>query len=144
MKIALSLMIVLQLMLSMAIATDEMFDVTIVISSSIEISEDNGLTFGNVESLNSAQNIVVEPGDPGSAQFDITGSAGSVSWSVTENNINMISGSDNIMVNSFKVSGTGNGNLPQENIRVGATAHVGSNQPSGSYIGIATFNVVYN
>ena len=136
--------IVINLFFSISFGADESFNVSIIISAPIAIAEDQGLNFGSFETSNSAQNIVVEPGDLGSAQFDIAGNEVAATWSIAENSIDMISGTDTIRVNSFKVSGGGSGNLPQENVRVGATARIKSKQPPGTYIGTATFNVVYN
>lgn len=126
-------------------AADEPFEATIIIRQAISISEVSALNFGTVEATQDAQNIVIAAGDKGSAQFDIAGDAlTTVTWSVTEDTINMTSGANSIAVDTFTVSGGGTGVLPQTGVRVGATARVSGNQATGTYTGSATFNVVYN
>ncbi|MCP3922443.1 MAG: DUF4402 domain-containing protein [Desulfobacterales bacterium] len=124
---------------------DETFNATITIRQAIVITETKALEFGDVISSNVDQSIVVSVDSPGAARFDIVGEAITVTWDVVEANIQMIdTGGNSIVVDTFTVTGGGTGILPQTNVGVGGVAHVNANQPSGDYVGTATFSVLYN
>ncbi|MCP3926995.1 MAG: DUF4402 domain-containing protein [Desulfobacterales bacterium] len=131
-------------------ATDQTFSITITIRKPITILVTQEFDFGTHELTGASFNVTVEPEEKGSAIFKIEGSNSSVSYTVTEESIQLSNGKESIKVSDFKVTGggtTGTGNIAEgelKNVGVGATAYIASNQADTTYFGNATFRVTYN
>ncbi len=136
-----------------AVATDEIFDVTMKLLAPITITELTSLVFPNTQA-GVASDVVVATADAGAASFSATGSANvAYTASVVETSIVMQkdgnSGGDaakEIVVDTFSVdqgAGTFDGSGNATGLKAGATAHVLVNDIAGDYSSTATFRVVY-
>ena len=138
-------------------ASDESFNASIQLLEPITITESQSLSFEPTLSKQ-AVNVVTAPSDTRAAVFSAQGTANeSISASVVETSIVMskdgtgINANETITVDSFKYGGNlasdGTGSFDSSgsltNMRVGATAHVQSDDVSGDYIGTATLRVTY-
>lgn len=126
------------------------------IAAPVVITEQQALNFGPIIAY-ITQNITIAPSDSGAAVFNVSGDAyAPISVEVTNNRINMITGTGNgqtkkILVNQWSyggnVDGGGVGTLDQfgtlTNIRIGATAAVKSSNLPGPYNGSATVRITY-
>lgn len=135
---------------------DETFNATLNLLSPITLDTVRDLDF---EATLANQNVDVTTvsADPKAAVFSAKGSANwQVTGTVVENSIEMITGDGSdqtkrITVDSFTYGGDmdsaglavfdGSGNL--NDLRVGATAHVQSDDIAGRYVGQATFRLTY-
>ncbi len=136
-------------------AADEPFNVTIELQSPIVLSEINGLSFVSTPTgMNT--DVVTAPRDALAATFSVRGNPNTaVTGSVVESSITMTTGAgginEQIVVDNFTTGGglnrIGKGTLRAsgslKDIRVGGTAHVKANNVAGSYIGTATFRLLY-
>ena len=136
---------------SVTYAVDQTFNITIVIRKPISITVERNFNFGIYEQKKTDFTVTVAPEDEGSAVFKLVGSKNSsVSYTVTEESVQLSNGTDTLKVGGFKVTGgntTGNGNITEgelKNIGVGATAYIAANQPDTAYYGNATFRAIYN
>lgn len=120
------------------------------------------LDFGQIQQSSTTQVVIVNPTDPTSAQFNISGPAGKiVNYSI--NGITQLIcvsgaclvGADNIPVDTFMFGGgfigensmtipgtSGMGTIVAGG--VGAKLHVAAAQPLGVYSNIGTFNINYS
>ena len=124
--------------------------------AAIAITEQQALNFGPIIAY-ITQDIVIAPSDSGAAVFDISGDAYTqISIEVTNNRLNMVTGSGNgsskkILVSQWSYGGTvdsnGLGTLDQfgslTNIRVGATAAVKVSNIPGPYSASGTVRITY-
>lgn len=137
--------------------------VTANVISSIGITTQSGLSFGDISASGTAGTIVMSPdgtrtttggttfnsavaGNP--ATFDIQGSANATySISLPASILLTDATSNSMVVDNFTSSPTPTGvldNSGQQTLLVGATLNVGSNQAFGSYSGVMSVTVVYN
>lgn len=137
-------------------AVDESFNATLNLLSPITLETVKDLDF---EATLANQNVDVTTvsSDPKAAVFSAKGSANwQVAGGVVESSIEMVTGDGSdqtkrITVDSFTYGGDmdssglavfdGSGNL--NDLRVGGTAHVQSDDIAGSYVGQATFRLTY-
>ena len=138
-------------------ATNESFQSTLRILSPIAITEVRALDFGDTEGGN--VNMVIAATAPTAAVFSATGEASKYATaSVSESSITMLrtggsagTTSDEIVVDTFTLGGTGISGSQVDfgvggsasDLRVGATAHVLAEDVAGSYVGSATFSLIY-
>ncbi len=140
---------------SFTYAADEPFNVGMKLQTPVVITEVNGLSFVDT-TTGSNTTVVTAPGDTLAATFIVRGSPNTpVTGSVVESSIVMTTGTggnnEQITVDNFTLGGGLNkkgvailrpsGSL--QNIRVGASAHVKSNNVAGAYLGTATFRLLY-
>ncbi|PCI44094.1 MAG: hypothetical protein COB51_10670 [Moraxellaceae bacterium] len=125
-------------------------------AAAIAITEQQALNFGPIIAY-ITQDIVIAAADSDAAVFDISGDAyAQISIEVTNNRINMVTGSGNgssrkILVNQWSYGGAvdtnGLGTLDQfgslANIRVGATAAVKASNIPGPYSASGTVRITY-
>lgn len=147
----------------MGLAASDTATVSVDIVSTISITTQNGLLFGDISSSAAAGSLSINAsgtrtttggvtintaiaGSP--AAFDVQGDAGA-SYSITLPVSVLLSdsGSNNMLVDNFTSTPTPAGVLNaggQQSLFVGATLNVGSNQPFGSYAGLMSVTVDYN
>lgn len=122
----------------------------------VSVTEESPLSFGNVIA-GFSQDIVITASDAGAAVFSATGDPNvAVTGQIVEKKTNMYTTgatgqAGRITVDNWSYGGNlasnGSGNFDGAgqltNMRVGATATVGSSDPEGFYSGSATFRLVY-
>lgn len=137
--------------------------VTANVISSLGITTQSGLSFGDISASGTAGTIVMLPngtrtatggttfnsavaGNP--ATFDIQGDANATfSISLPTSILLTDASSNNMVVDSFTSTPTPAGVLDgsgKQTLLVGATLNVGSNQAFGSYSGVMSVTVIYN
>ena len=137
-------------------SVDETFNATLNLLSPITLDTVKDLSFAPTLA-NQNIDVVTSPSDSAAAVFSASGSANwEVTGEVVENSINMITGDGSgstkqIQVDDFQYGGdmdssgvarfNGSGEL--SNLKVGATAHVQSDDIAGDYSGQATFRLTY-
>ena len=147
MKYVISILAVLFFMGVNANAADTAsFNISMKLYKPIDVTKVSDLDFGT-QVQGTAADIVVATGDAGAAEFSASGGKNrSITKSVVETTVNLISGSDTITVDTFTVDGPtafdGKTGLAA-GLKAGATAHILSTTPDGDYAGSATYRVVY-
>jgi|GEM_PF-6839948 len=121
----------------------------------IEIQVIQNLQFPTTVQSTSSQRVTVAPDDSGAAIFSATGDPfQTVTVTVRESSGFMVQGAEEIKVNKFKYGGSltkrrksGIGVFDAAgvltNMRIGATAKIPRNIPSGFYQGTFTLRIVY-
>jgi hypothetical protein len=133
---------------------EEAFNASINLFRSIQIRKISDLSFGDVVAL-ADKKVVVEAGDSGAAIFEAFGDKQAhVIGRVQEASIEMASvdrRGDTITVDSWAYGGSmdknGAATFDKDgdlyDLRVGAAAHVKSDNDAGRYVGQATFRLTY-
>lgn len=129
-----------------AIATDTSFSVNLKLLKPIAISEVRALAFPDMMT-GSSTSLVVASSDDSAAKFDLVGSANTnVVSTVVENSIAISAPgiSKSVVVDNFTVKAPlALNSQGKGTIGVGGTAHIGTDNDDGDYIGAATLRVVY-
>lgn len=139
-----------------ALATDASFNATMQLLSAISVTNTQGLSFADTAAGGNI-NITTTPTDANAATFTATGEANTaVTGSITTANITMQTGGGGsadkeINVTWFAFGGdmdaagaaTFDGAGALNNLRVGGTAQVESDDIAGAYSGTGTFRLVY-
>jgi hypothetical protein len=128
-----------------AIGTSQSFNATMRLMQPIVITTVQGLTFPDQSITGSAFTATVATTDAGAATFNATGGNNrTITSAVGSSSIVMTSGSMNMTVDTFVVtgptafvSGVANG------FKVGATAHITTADLDGNYTGSNTFTIAY-
>ena len=142
---------------SAALAEDASFTLGMQLLAPIELTLNNSLSFADTTS---GQDTVIStaPDNANAVIFSATGEPNrAVTGSVVESSVLMTTGTgttsdEQITVDSFQTGGTmdasgqatfdGSGQL--DDLRIGASAHVESEDVPGAYSGNATFRLTYN
>lgn len=140
-----------------AVAVDKTFNIGLKLLAPIVISESKAMDFPDTVS-GAASTLVTTAAGTDAAILTATGEANrAATASVVETSVEITTGlgddaTKRITVDTFTLGGDigvggavtfdGTGNL--SDMRVGATAHVESNDIAGDYAGTATFRLVYN
>ncbi len=161
--VALAVLLSATLVRQTAQAASTSADATATIVSTIGISKTNDLRFGNVAAGSSIGTVVQSPTGTrtktggvtlsnvnagGPASFTVSGD-GSASFAITlpGSAVTLSDGGTNTMtVDTFTSNPSGSGTLSggSQSVAVGATLHVGANQPAGAYTGTFSVSVDYN
>lgn len=131
------------------------FNATLTLYAPIVVTKLHDLTFGEIVSGTASDNTIA-PGSANAAQFSATGDVNAdVTGAVQSSSITLTNGvsgpTGQITVDTFTYGGDlssgGAGSFDSSgdisDMRVGATAHVASNDTPGAYTGSATFRVTY-
>jgi hypothetical protein len=142
------LFVVMMMVGSTAMATDQSFNISMKLFKPITISKVQDLLIPNTNLTGSAFTVVVATGDTGAASFTAVGGKNrSITRAVVESSINMSASgvTGNIAVDTFVLAGPvafdASGNIT--GLKVGATAHVLAASEDGDYSGTATLRVLY-
>lgn len=156
-KFAKSLMAVALVAVSgAAFAEETSFDATISLLEPITLTTVQDLSFAP-QPVGNTVDVMTAAEDTRAAVFSATGEASAVAQaSVVEPSIEMVTGAGTSAAERITVDGwTYGGALATDgstafdtageinNMRVGATAHVASDDVQGDYVGTATFRLVY-
>lgn len=134
-----------------------------VVARAQSISNAAGLQFGQLVASASAGTVVLAPNGTATASggvilgnaagraaasFTVTGNA-NATYAITlpSTSVTLASGTDSMTLDSFTSNPSGTGMLSSggsQALTVGATLHLGANQPAGSYSGSFSVVVVYN
>jgi hypothetical protein len=144
-KISIASTIVLIMLVGAAFATDEAFNVTMDLLTTIVITETQALSFPS-QNEQSAATYTVLPADGTAATFTIAGEPSTaVTISVVEASINITDGTDNILIDNWAFDDN-NPTLTAGgagSVRVGADATTDITDDAASYTGTATLRIVY-
>ncbi|PCI52281.1 MAG: hypothetical protein COB51_00110 [Moraxellaceae bacterium] len=157
-RVALAITVLLCFFSSRNYADDQAFNPSMVlIGTSLAIYEQQGLSFGNQLVPAVDTDLVVAPIDSKAAYFNVTGEPNlAVTASIVERKISITNGQagkkNKMDVTDFTLGGSvdasGNGSFDNQglldNVRVGATTTIASDNNLGVYQGTATLRVVYN
>jgi hypothetical protein len=130
---------------SNASAVQAPFNISLKLYKPIQLTKISDLDFGN-QVQGTAADIVIAPSDLGAAEFSATGGKNrAITKSVVEASVNLTSGSDTLLVDTFTVDGPTafDNSGDATGLKVGATAHILAGTPDGDYVGSATFSVIY-
>ncbi len=117
----------------------------------LDESNNGKLNLGFKAYAGSKQKITIHPGDAGAADFSATGFPNvCFTKSIVETSINLTTGdgtssSKQVLVDTFTLAGPScfNSGGVVAGLKIGATAHISSDDQPGNYVGSATFRIVY-